>query len=105
MAKDRFNRFKPINWNSSFKQTGSFIKPEVKKSPKIRDKNQQEFVDAISLCWNSKMNEWELEFVSSIRFSPWMLSDKQMSKLTEINIKYNKLYPEFVDWYFGKTTT
>ena len=23
MAKDRFNRFKPVNWNSEFKQTGN----------------------------------------------------------------------------------
>ncbi len=105
MAKDRFNRFKPINWNSGFKQTGSFIKPEVKKSPKIRNKNQQEFVDAISLCWNSKMNDWELEFVNNIRFTPWLISDKQWNKLVEINKKYNQLYPDFPNWYFDKSTT
>ena len=104
MAKDRFSKHKPINWHSGFKQTGSFIKPE-KTNTKYRTKNQQDFIDAVSICWNNKMNSWELEFIANIRFTPWLISDKQWNKLKEINDKYNLKYPDFANSHLNKKTS
>lgn len=96
MPKDRFNT--RASWDTSFKYSGQLM-PKSKSSSKYRTKQQQDFVDAISSIWNSKMNDWESNFVTNIRFSPWTISNKQWKKLTDINEKYNLLFPDFAEGY------
>ena len=102
MAKDRFNRFKPINWHSGFKQTGSFIKPyksEVNKVAassskpykKTRSQEQTNKLKTLFKLSQDHLNEWEKNFMTSILSNDNILSDKQNEIVSKIRVKYKKL--------------
>jgi hypothetical protein len=90
MAKDRFNKFKPINWNSDFKQTGSFLKPEnnIINKKKIRTFSQNQLLIDITNLHYTKYNNWEKKFLETINIHQYKLSDKQKNILIQIKEKY-----------------
>ena len=91
MAKDRFNKFKPINWHSGFKQTGSFIKPEVETKPKkrIRTQLQNQLLFDIANNFGAGYNDWEKNFLETVNKFQFELSDKQKDILLQLKEKYN----------------
>jgi len=94
MAKDRFSRQKPINWNSGWKQTGSFIKPEVKvvqKEYNYKTRKQQEVIVHVKQEYWKFMNEWERTFIVGIEKMPYKLTSKQISILKNTIKKYDYL--------------
>ena len=102
MAKDRFNRFKPINWHSGFKQTGSFIKPyksEVNKvaasssKPKkaLKSPGQAAYLEEIYNLYSQHMSDWERNFWTSIMSVPFQISIKQKEILRRIIKKISQL--------------
>lgn len=95
MAKDRFSRHKPINWNSDWKQTGSFIKPEIKEKKEYEYKTRQQHQTIIKTFqqYNTFMNDWEKTFVIGIRDMPYKLTFKQTEILKKIIQKYDYLLP------------
>lgn len=107
MAKDRFNRFKPINWHSGFKQTGSFIKSyksEVNKfavssvKPKKQhrsDELQNKLLNLYNI-YKPVLTEWENEFLKSIISLPFQLTDKQKDVIKRIIKKHPELINEFL---------
>ena len=96
MAKDRFNRFKPINWHSGFKQTGSFIKPEVETKPqkRIRTQSQNQLLIDIANNFGIKYNDWEKNFLETINKFPFELSDKQKDILLQMKKKYDLAFSD-----------
>lgn len=98
MAKDRFSSQKPINYHSGWKQTGSFIKLEVKEK-KYRTKDDQNWIDFIDQCFGSIMNDWEKNFITTIRFSTFPFTEKQSIKIKDIFQKYKALHPDVFESY------
>jgi hypothetical protein len=96
MAKDRFNRFKPINWHSGFKQTGSFIKPEVETKPqkRIRTQSQNQLLIDIANNFGINYNDWENNFLETINKFPFELSDKQKDILLQMKKKYDLAFSD-----------
>lgn len=84
MAKDRFNKFKPINWNSNWKQTGSFKTGYVKPLPKSRSHEQSLFINNLILNHSAIMNDYELDFMRTISSHGYELSQKQKKVLKSI---------------------
>jgi hypothetical protein len=96
MAKDRFSRHKPINWNSGWKQTGSFIKPErkvEKKEYEYKNRAQHQIILRIFQECNEYINDWERTFMIGIRDMPFKLTPKQTELLRKIYLKYEYLLP------------
>jgi hypothetical protein len=100
MAKDRFSSQKPINYHSGWKQTGSFIKPEVKEI-KYRTRKDQDWIDFIDQCFGSVMNDWEKGFIENIRFSTFPFTEKQSIKIRDIFEKYKALHPDRLERYLN----
>jgi hypothetical protein len=100
MAKDRFSSQKPINYHSGWKQTGSFIKPEVKKVT-YRSREDQDWITFIDRCFGSVMNEWEKGFIENIRFSTFPFTEKQSIKIRDIFEKYKALHPDRLERYLS----
>jgi hypothetical protein len=92
MAKDRFNRFKPINWDPSFKQTGSFLPKDQKPKKQLRTFEQSEKLIRIRKTFGSYMTDWELNFLDSIISVPYQLSEKQREVLMKIKDKMKLIY-------------
>ena len=84
MGKDRFNKFKPINWSNNWKQTGSFRTGYVKPSPKSRSHEQSLFINNLLLNHSAIMNDYELDFMRSISGHSYELSGKQKKVLKSI---------------------
>jgi hypothetical protein len=99
MAKDRFNRFKPINWNSGFKQTGSFIKPESKKQHRSTSGQQKLLV--LYEIYRPVLTEWENEFLKSVISLPFELTDKQREVIKRISMKHPDLLNQLVSYKFS----
>jgi len=93
MAKDRFNRFKPINWHSGFKQTGSFINNE-KPNHKLRSNEYQNKLLNLYNIYKPVLTEWENEFLKSIISLPFQLTDKQKDIVKRITKKHPELMNE-----------
>lgn len=97
MAKDRFNRFKPANWHSGFKQTGSMIRPyksEINTTTKFKKSRHPEQTDKLKTLLKltqNHLNEWEKNFMTSILSNDNVLSDKQNEIVGKIRTKYKKL--------------
>lgn len=91
MPKDRFSKFKPINWNTGFKQTGSFIKHESPSTPKksIRTLEQNNVLYHIFDSGKEHMSEWELTFFNSILSVPYQISLKQKEVIKGVIKKYD----------------
>ena len=86
MAKDRFNRFKPINYHSGWKATGSFI-----SLPNNKPRLTNEQLDMLSLIQNDfseHMNDWEKGFIRNLIISNFQLTKRQKVKLKSIINKY-----------------
>ena len=96
MAKDRFSKFKPINWNSEFKQTGSFIKPEIVKPKKeLRDPEVTKFLVSVLEDFEKYMTKWEYDFIKSIILVPFKCSSKQVEIIKKI-IEKCELHESFI---------
>ncbi len=93
MAKDKFNRFKPINWNSNWKQTGSFRTGYVKPLPKSRSHEQSLFINDLLSNYSDQMNPYELDFIRSISSHSYELTQKQKKVLRIIWEKCCLLVP------------
>jgi hypothetical protein len=87
MAKDRYSRFKPINWDSDFKQTGSFLPKDQKPKKQLRTFEQSEKLIRIKKEFGLYMTDWELNFIDSIISVPYQLSEKQKEILMKIKDK------------------
>lgn len=84
MAKDRFNRFKPINYSSSWKATGSKLNIQPKRS--IMDKSTMEVISYL-LQYKDKMNDWEKGFLRSLVINGTSLTPRQKDKVKQIKEK------------------
>ncbi len=96
MAKDRFSKFKPTNWHSGFKQTGSMIRPyksetNTTKYKKNRHPDQTDKLKTLLQLTQNHLNEWEKNFMTSILSNDNILSDKQNEIVSKIRTKYKKL--------------
>ena len=98
MAKDRFNRFKPINWHSGFKQTGSFIKTyksevntvtssSTKPKKTLKSPEQVAYLEETYEIYSQYMSDWERNFWTSIMSVPFQISTKQKEILRNITKK------------------
>jgi hypothetical protein len=95
MAKDRFSKFKPANWHSGFKQTGSFIRPyksEIngtsKPYKKQRHPDQTDKLRTLYRLAEKHLNDWEKNFMTGILSNDNVLSDKQIEIIKKIRVKY-----------------
>lgn len=95
MAKDRFSSQKPINYHSGWKQTGSFIKPEVKvkKEYEYKTRRHHQVIVEMHQLYYSFLNDWESKFIIGVRDMPYKLTPKQVEILRKISQKYNYLIP------------
>ncbi len=112
MAKDRFSKFKPANWHSGFKQTGSFIRPykseinivnKVSTKPKKRPRTQLQNMLLIGITNTSEANynDWEKGFLETINQWKFELSDKQKNILLNLKEKYNIAFSD-EEWQIWK---
>ena len=94
MAKDRFNRFKPVNWNNNWKTTGSKISGDIKisvdKRRPVRYPQSQELLIQLFDQLYHHLNDWEKQFMTSITEKKLLLTLKQKQSLEKIYTKYSR---------------
>jgi len=96
MAKDRFSKQKPIYWNTGFKQTGSFIKPEFNSAPKrkARSEEQTDRIKTLYQVAKNNLTTWENDFMLTILSHDFILTPKQNEIIQRIKQKFKSLYFE-----------
>lgn len=124
MPKDRFSKFKPVNWNNDWKKTGNWgsryntlerkdaydayqanaefkekitiqkqVQVPVKPKKQLRTPEQTNILQWIYDAGKEHLNEWELNFISSILSVPFKLSPKQIEIVKNIHTKVDSLVP------------
>ena len=83
MAKDRFSRFKPINYSNSWRQVGHYIPTKP-----IKPSQQTEYLKDFYSQYKDRMSGWEREFVCDITKSPYTLTQKQKDTFRNLVQKY-----------------
>jgi hypothetical protein len=86
MAKDRFSKYKPVNWNSGYKATGSFLKPD-KPRKELKSTELITKLTSIVQTFSMYLTQWEVNFITNLLSHPYALSDKQNQVIS--NIKEN----------------
>jgi len=95
MGKDRFSRFKPINYSSSWKATGSF-QPTTPSKPRLTTE-QLDMIGKIQNDFREHMNDWEKGFVRNLIVSNFQLTKRQKVKLRDIITRYKSKVVEWND--------
>jgi hypothetical protein len=88
MAKDRFSKFKRVNWDNQFKYGLDSLTESNKRS-----KMEKSVFDSCCRLLNNPLNKWELEFINSIITNKTQLTLKQSKTLTTIILKYKTKQP------------
>tara|TARA_R110000782_G_scaffold183570_1_gene273859 strand:- start:338 stop:580 length:243 start_codon:yes stop_codon:yes gene_type:complete len=58
------------------------------KESKYKSEKDIEMLDLITLYFSESFNEWEIGFIDNLKQSPWVLTQKQISKVKDIATKY-----------------
>ena len=92
MGKDRFNRFKPINWNNNWKATGSKISGSLsgQNAKRSRYPESHELLNNLFNQISHHLNDWERQFMTGITDKKFLLTLKQKQTLEKIYTKYSK---------------
>lgn len=86
MAKDRFSKFKPINWNPAFKYAPNTL---MEKQIKRKRMESKEF-NMVTGLLKFPLNKWEIDFVNSILKWNKEMTIGQIKVVRNIVKKYNK---------------
>lgn len=91
MAKDRFNT--RASWDSSFKYSGQMMPKAPKVSIPKKEMMSASTLSKLTAFYkdsNSRMNDWERDFVNTIINKGFEISPKQKKILKKIFIKVTK---------------
>jgi hypothetical protein len=98
MAKDRFNRQKPVYWNKNFKETGSFERYKEPNKKEPRSRSQQNKLLLMYEVYKPVLSNWDIEFLKSVISLPFKLSPKQKQVVITIMHKH----PEEMEAFFKR---
>jgi len=84
MARDRFSRFKPINYSKSWRTIGHHS-----PSKPLKPSQQTEFLKQFYSEHKDEMTGWEREFVCDVTDNPYILTKKQKDTFRKIVQKYD----------------
>lgn len=85
MAKDRFSRFKRVNYDHDFRYGNETYRASINPKEKLCHEQKDWLLDFIK---RGKLNKWELDFLQSLIHRGKKLSDKQSDVVIKIYNKY-----------------